>query len=123
MRMDIKRVYDPPGPGDGQRILVDRLWPRGLRREQARLNAWVRELAPSDELRRWYGHDPGRWEEFERRYRSELARPERQAALDDLIERARGGRLTLLCAARDVEHGNAAVLLGVPRHRLRIAGR
>lgn len=118
MTITIKRIYDPPEPGDGQRVLVDRLWPRGLSRERAGLEAWLRELAPSDELRRWYGHAPERWEEFARRYQAELRQPERQAALADLTERARRGRLTLLCAARDVEHSNAAVLLDVLGDRL-----
>jgi uncharacterized protein YeaO (DUF488 family) len=106
----IKRVYDPPDEADGQRVLVDRLWPRGLKREDARLDEWLREIAPSDELRRWFGHDPARWEEFQARYRQELEDVAHQAALERLRERAARGPLTLLYAAKDAEHNNARVL-------------
>jgi uncharacterized protein YeaO (DUF488 family) len=110
MQIKIKRVYEPPAPDDGQRVLVDRLWPRGLRREDARLDAWLREIAPSEELRRWFGHDPARWDEFQTRYRRELEDAERQAALEELRSRAQRGPLTLLFAAKDAEHCNAQVL-------------
>ncbi|BDV44887.1 hypothetical protein GURASL_38100 [Geotalea uraniireducens] len=104
----IKRVYDEPAAADGLRILVDRLWPRGLTKEKARLDAWLKELAPSDELRKWFGHDPARWEEFRERYRQELAgRPESMARLRAL---AGQGPVTLLFAAHDVAHNNAVVL-------------
>lgn len=106
----LKRIYEPADPADGQRVLVDRLWPRGLSREQARLDAWVRAVAPSDDLRRWYGHDPARWEEFRRRYQEELRAPARAAALAELLARARQGRLTLLTATRDLARSNAAVV-------------
>ncbi len=106
----IKRVYDPPSEEDGQRVLVDRLWPRGLKREDARLDDWLREIAPSDELRRWFGHDPARWEEFARRYRQELADGAHQTALERLRERTQYGPLTLLYAAKDAEQNNARVL-------------
>lgn len=106
----MKRVYEPPEPDDGYRVLVDRLWPRGLRKEQARVDEWLRDLAPSDDLRRWYGHDPRKWEEFRRRYREELLSPERRAALDRLVRQARLGPVTLVTATRDLEISNAAVL-------------
>jgi uncharacterized protein YeaO (DUF488 family) len=106
--IQIKRIYDPPEPGDGYRVLVDHLWPRGVSRERARLDEWARELAPSDELRKWFDHVPERFAEFRRRYREELAaHPE---LLKRLGERASRGRLTIVYAARDREHNNAAVL-------------
>jgi uncharacterized protein YeaO (DUF488 family) len=109
----IKRVYDPPDAGDGVRVLVDRLWPRGLRKEAAALDAWRPELAPSDALRRWFGHDPERWAEFRRRYAAELhAKAEALASLRAL---ARVSPVTLLFAARDEAHNNAVVLREVLR--------
>ena len=104
----IKRIYDQPEPDDGQRILVDRLWPRGIARESARLDGWLKELAPSDGLRRWFGHDPERWEEFQARYRQELA--QQAAQLEQLRHVAATGVLTLLFAARDIDRNNAVVL-------------
>lgn len=104
----LKRVYDEPAADDGARVLVDRLWPRGLSRERARLDAWERELAPSDELRHWYGHDPERFEEFRRRYREELRAHEEQ--FEALRRRADDGPLTLLYSARDEQRNNAVVL-------------
>jgi uncharacterized protein YeaO (DUF488 family) len=102
----IKRAYDPPEPGDGHRVLIDGLWPRGVKRDALALDDWARELAPSDELRRWFGHDPERFAEFRARYRAELeAQRER---LDEL--RARDGPLTIVYGARDREHNNAVVL-------------
>ena len=107
MSIRIKRVYDPPEPGDGRRILIDRLWPRGLTKDAAALDEWLRELAPSTELRRWFGHEPARWEEFQRRYRAELdERPEFAV----LRERAAREDLTLLYGARDPAHNNAVAL-------------
>ena len=105
------RVYDDPSPEDGRRVLVDRIWPRGLANARARVDEWAKEVAPSTELRRWYGHDPTRFEEFRRRYRAELAEPQRQAALRSLRELARSGPLTLVTATRDVDHSQAAVLV------------
>ena len=110
LSVKIKRVYDPPAAEDGQRVLIDRLWPRGLKREEAGLDGWLRDVAPSDELRHWFGHDPARWEEFQARYRRELEDEARRAALAELRERARRGTLTLLFAAKDVEHNNALVV-------------
>lgn len=108
MDIRIKRVYEPPAPEDGFRVLVDRLWPRGLKKEDAALDAWKKEVAPSDALRRWFGHNPDRWEEFRRRYEAELE--ERPEVVDWLLERARAGRLTLCYGARDPEHNQAVVL-------------
>lgn len=112
-----KRIYEPPGPDDGYRVLVDHIWPRGISTEHAKLDAWVRELAPSDELRRWYDHDPERFGEFARRYRVELGA--QRPLLTDLRRRARSGTVTLVFAARDAEHSNAAVLGDVLRRGLR----
>jgi uncharacterized protein YeaO (DUF488 family) len=111
LQVHARRVYDAPSPADGTRVLVDRVWPRGLTRTAARIDEWARAVAPSTELRRWYGHDPGRFEEFRRRYRTELTEPERQAAVDHLRELARSGPLTLLTATKDLEHSQAAVLV------------
>ena len=117
MDIRLKRAYEPAGRADGHRVLVDRIWPRGLAREDARIDEWARDLAPSDSLRRWYGHDPERFEEFRRRYVDELAGHRRR--LTELRRRARNGRLTLVFAARDVERSNAAVLASVLRRGLR----
>lgn len=106
----VVRAYDEPGPDDGQRVLVDRLWPRGLSRQRASIDEWCKEVAPSSELRQWYGHDPGRFEEFTRRYRAELDEPERAAALGHLRQIAGAGPLTLLTATRQCEISQAAVL-------------
>jgi uncharacterized protein YeaO (DUF488 family) len=113
----LKRAYEPARRADGHRVLVDRIWPRGLPREDARIDEWARDLAPSDSLRRWYGHDPERFEEFRRRYVDELAG--HRGRLSELRRRARDGRLTLVFAARDVERSNAAVLASVLRRGLR----
>lgn len=116
-RTDIKvrRVQEPPEPDDGARVLVDRLWPRGLSRDRAALDEWCKQVAPSSELRRWYGHDPERWDEFGRRYREELGRPEQAEALDHLRALARRGPLTLLTASRRADISNAAVLAALLR--------
>lgn len=106
----VRRVYEEPRAGDGARLLVDRIWPRGLSREKAALDEWCRKVAPSDELRRWYGHDPDQFDEFARRYRAELRQPEASAALEHLRELAARGPLTLLTATRDPEISQAAVL-------------
>jgi uncharacterized protein YeaO (DUF488 family) len=104
----VKRAYDPPEAGDGTRVLVDRLWPRGLAKAEARIDHWLKDVAPSSELRRWFGHEPARWDEFRRRYRAELAaRPEGMAELRRLAAK---GPVTLLFAARDEAHNNAAAL-------------
>lgn len=105
-----RRVYEEAAPEDGTRVLVDRVWPRGLRKDDAALDVWLRDVAPSTELRRWYRHDPKRFDEFRRRYLAELDSPERRQALTRLRELASEGRLTLLTATRDVAHSQAAVL-------------
>jgi uncharacterized protein YeaO (DUF488 family) len=106
----LKRVYDEPVPEDGMRVFVERLWPRGLSKERAQINLWLKEIAPSHELRTWYGHDPEKFAEFRRRYEAELAKPVRQDALTKLRELVRQGAVTLVFAARDTEHSNATVL-------------
>jgi uncharacterized protein YeaO (DUF488 family) len=104
----VKRIYEPAEAGDGYRVLVDRLWPRGVSRERARLDQWARELAPSDELRRWFGHDPARFDGFRSRYLTELKDHAEEVA--ELRQSARSGPLTLLYAARDEQHNEAVVL-------------
>ena len=108
MDVRLKRAYEPAATADGRRVLVDRLWPRGVSRSEARLDEWARDLAPSRELRRWFGHDPARFEEFRRRYTRELV--EQEGKLEELRRRAREGTLTLVYAARDTEHNDAVVL-------------
>jgi uncharacterized protein YeaO (DUF488 family) len=104
----VKRIYDKPAPDDGLRILVDRLWPRGVSRRRAALDEWMAELAPSTALREWFGHEPSRWAEFQRRYRAELR--SRGEAIEALRRLATAKRVTLLYAARDPLHNNAEVL-------------
>lgn len=107
----LKRAYEPPSPEDGTRVLVDRLWPRGVRKAEAVIDCWLKEIAPSSELRRWFGHDPSRWEEFRRRYRAELSsRPELLNRLRALAEQ---GTLTLVYAARDEDHNQVVALRGM----------
>ena len=109
----IKRVYEPADRGDGYRILIDHVWPRGVSRERAKLDEWARELAPSDELRRWFDHLPERFDEFRARYRDELqAQRER---LGELRRRAREGPVTIVYAAHDQDHNNAVVLAELVR--------
>ncbi|NDU76231.1 DUF488 family protein [Actinomadura sp. DSM 109109] len=110
MEVRLRRVYEKPSADDGTRILVDRVWPRGLSKDEARLDEWEKGVAPSTELRKWYGHDADRFEEFTRRYDAELAEPERAAAFDHLRELARKGTVTLLTATRDPDRSQAAVL-------------
>lgn len=106
----IKRIYETLSPDDGARVLVDRLWPRGVAREGARLDLWLKDIAPSNELRAWFGHDPAKYEEFRHRYLAELAEEPRKSALEQLRELRQHGRVTLVFAARDTEHCNASVL-------------
>ena len=106
----LRRVYETPEPSDGRRVLVDRLWPRGLSRNAAALDEWLKTVAPSDELRRWYGHQPEKFAAFRQRYEQELQDPERTAALDHLRQLAGRGPITLLTATKDIEHSQAAVL-------------
>ncbi|MFD9963276.1 DUF488 domain-containing protein [Amycolatopsis sp. NPDC058986] len=109
-QITVRRIYDRPSRSDGLRVLVDRVWPRGVREEDARLDEWLRDVAPSAELRRWYGHDPGRFPEFRRRYLAELGKPPHREAAQHLRSIAGEHDLTLLTATRDVEHSQAAVL-------------
>jgi uncharacterized protein YeaO (DUF488 family) len=104
----IRRIYDTPDKRDGKRVLVDRLWPRGIKKEDAAVDLWLREIAPSNELRKWFGHDPERWQEFRRRYRKELE--EKADMVRELRNEARKGTVTLLYSAKDTEHNNAVVL-------------
>jgi uncharacterized protein YeaO (DUF488 family) len=113
MALKIKRVYDLAEKRDGKRILVDRLWPRGLRKEKAQIDGWLREIAPSNELRKWFGHKPEKWKEFQHRYREELRIPEKKEQLRHLHALIRKGSVTLLFAAKDGEHNNAKALAAV----------
>ena len=106
--ISVKRVYEPPDAHDGKRFLVDRIWPRGLKKEELQLDGWLKDVAPSAELRRWFGHDLAKWPEFQRRYLEELRA--HLEAVQPLIEAARRGPISLLFAARDTEHNNAVVL-------------
>jgi uncharacterized protein YeaO (DUF488 family) len=111
----LRRVYEEPAEQDGDRVLVDRIWPRGLRKDAAQLDEWAKEVAPSAELRTWYGHDPAKFSEFRRRYTAELAEPGPQAALRRLRELAAAGPVTLLTATRDISISQAAVLADLLR--------
>ncbi|MFC5385016.1 DUF488 domain-containing protein [Aquamicrobium segne] len=104
----VKRIYEPVSDNDGQRVLVDRLWPRGMKKEKAHLDLWLKDVAPSDDLRHWFGHDPERWVEFQKRYRAEL--DDRQEALAELRALMGKGKVTLLYSAHDEAHNNAVVL-------------
>jgi uncharacterized protein YeaO (DUF488 family) len=106
----IRRVYEEPSPDDGVRVLVDRLWPRGLTKEKAHIDLWLKDVAPSRELRAWFGHDPTKYAEFRRRYEAELAQEPAHAAFALLREQVERGPVTLIFAARDSDHCNAAVL-------------
>jgi uncharacterized protein YeaO (DUF488 family) len=109
----VKRIYDPAEPDDGYRVLIDHVWPRGVSRDKANLDAWLRELAPSDELRKWFDHIPERFDEFRVRYRDELN--DHHKSVEDLRRRAQKGPVTILYAARDREHNNAVVLAELVR--------
>ncbi len=108
MMMRLKRAYDPPEEGDGLRVLVDRLWPRGLRKSSASVDLWMKEIAPSDELRHWFGHEDERWPEFRKRYWKELEG--KKELVEKLARAASEGPVTLLFAAHDAEHNNAVAL-------------
>jgi uncharacterized protein YeaO (DUF488 family) len=116
----VKRIYEAAKANDGARYLVDRLWPWGMKKENLIMDAWFKEVAPSTELRRWFGHDPAKWQEFQRRYRAELdANPD---AWKLLLESARQGNVTLLYSARDTEHNNAVALKSYLEERLAASG-
>ena len=123
-RVKVRRAYEEPDSGDGIRVLVDRIWPRGLTKAEAALDEWCKHVAPSDELRKWYGHDPGRFEEFGRRYRLELQDPTQAEALAHLYSLATDRQLTLLTATRQPEISEAAVLATLLQsQQVRTAGR
>lgn len=109
----IKRIYTKPEPIDGYRVLVDRLWPRGIKKEDAHLDEWLKEIAPSNDLREWFNHDPGRWEAFVERYRGELAAPATTEELERLRRLGEFGTVTLLYAARSESENNAVVILNL----------
>ncbi len=104
----IKRIYDPASPKDGKRILVDRLWPRGIKKDEANINEWLKDIAPSNELRQWFSHDPSKWEEFKKRYKKELEN--KSEMLEMIRERAKISTITLLFTAKDMGYNNAVVL-------------
>jgi uncharacterized protein YeaO (DUF488 family) len=118
----VRRVYEEPAAADGARVLVDRVWPRGLRKDAARLDEWAKDVAPSTELRTWYGHDPAKFDEFKRRYRAELNEPGVREGLDRLRALAAGRRVTLLTATKDVDISQAEVLAGLLRETPRRGG-
>ncbi len=115
----VKRAYEPPARGDGYRVLIDRLWPRGARKIALSLDAWTKDVAPSHTLRRWFAHDPRRWREFVARYRRELRAPAARATLKDLARRAATGTVTLVYGARDEEHNDAVALRAAIARRAR----
>jgi uncharacterized protein YeaO (DUF488 family) len=117
MDIRLKRAYEPAAPGDGYRVLIDRLWPRGVSRQRAQLDCWAKELSPSAELRRWFGHEPERFEQFRRSYIEELH--DQRPRLAALRRKAREGTLTLVYAAQDEQHNDAVVLAEVLRRGLR----
>ena len=108
MKIQVKRVYDPPDTEDGVRFLVDRLWPRGIKRESLQIEGWLKDAAPSDTLRRWFGHEPAKWKEFRRRYFMELEN--NRAALRPLLDIARQNNVTLLYSAKNIKYNNAVAL-------------
>jgi uncharacterized protein YeaO (DUF488 family) len=113
----VRRVYDAPDPKDGTRFLVERLWPRGMKKESLKMDGWLKKVAPSDALRRWFGHEPAKWNEFCRRYWAEL--DARKETWYPILEVARRGPVTLLYSARDTEHNNAVALMAYLGKHLR----
>ncbi len=106
--IQIKRVYDPPARSDGHRLLVERLWPRGMKKEKLELDAWLKDAAPSTELRKWFNHDPARWQEFQQRYRAEL--DQHPGAWQSILDEANKGDVTLLFSSHDAAHNNVVAL-------------
>ncbi len=115
--LKVKRVYENAESGDGTRFLVERLWPRGMKKEELKMEAWLKEVAPSDSLRRWFAHDPLKWKEFQKRYRAELE--SNPNAWKPILESAKHGDVTLLYSARDTEHNNAVVLKSFLEERIK----
>lgn len=122
-RIRLRRVQQEPVASDGMRVLVDGVWPRGVAKEAAALDEWLRDVAPSRDLRQWFGHDPAKFDEFRSRYQEELRVERRAAAVDQLLQWARSRRVTLLTATRDVRHSHARVLCDELRRRFSDAGR
>ncbi len=118
MAVALKRAYEKPGAQDGTRILVDGLWPRGIKKDELQIVQWMRAVAPSAILRQWYGHDPKRWKEFRERYRRELSDSPRRELVSGLVALARKGKLTLVFGARDAEHCNAWVIAEMVREKI-----
>ena len=112
--LKIKRIYDPRSRDDGKRILVDRLWPRGIKKDEAKIDEWLKDIAPSDALRKWFAHDPDRWPAFREKYRKELK--DKKDIVDRLRKDAKKGKITLLFSAKDRDHNNAAALKDVIEH-------
>ena len=110
MAISVKRAYEAAEAGDGFRVLIDRLWPRGLTKEKLKVDEWMKEIAPSAALRKWYGHEVEKWLEFRKRYRAELKKPPASNLLEQLAARGRRGKVTLVVGARDPEHANGAVI-------------
>ena len=117
MQIWLKRAYEKPGPQDGTRVLVDRLWPKGISKEEAKIDVWLKDIAPSNELRKWYGHDPDKWEEFKRRYYCEL-NAHGNEAVAKLLEMTRKGRVTLVFGAKNERLNNAEALKEYIKERL-----
>ena len=117
MSIELKRAYDRAAESDGYRVLVDRIWPRGVAKDDLRVDAWLKDLAPSAGLRKWFRHDPAKWDEFKKRYARELE--QRSDALEQLVARARAGRVTLVFGAKDTEHNNAVALKEYLERRLK----
>ncbi len=115
MKLQVKRVYDTPSKEDGKRLLVDRVWPRGLSKEEAKIDEWLRDFAPSTELRKWFGHDPARWTQFQRRYYAEL--DEKPDVRKTILPSKTKGTVTLVFGAKDIEHNNAVALKNYLQHR------
>jgi len=118
MSVEMKRAYEAPATKDGHRVLVDGLWPRGVTKAELKLDAWMKEIAPSASLRKSYRHVPEKWEDFRKKYRQELSKPPRKVLLEELVGHARKGQLTLVFGSRDAERSNAAVLVEVIRGEL-----
>jgi len=117
----IKRIYDPPSRDDGKRILIDRLWPRGLKKEVTKIDEWLKEIAPSTELRKWFGHDPAKWGEFKRRFYAELN--EKPGMIDEIVKAARKETVTLLFGSKEEHYNNAAALKEYIEARMDIPGK
>lgn len=115
-RIAIKRVYDAPLRNDGRRILIDRLWPRGLKKDDAQIDEWIKDIAPSHELRKWFSHDPEKWPEFQLRYETELSSENNRSILMRLAQASQSEQITLLFAAKDIEHNNAVVVAHLLRN-------